>query len=234
MNEEQKERLWSHAALAILTKMEGPAIDDTDTGRIWLAAYLKVLKAIPPAVGWPIIERLTVGGGKRPTPDAILDKVIDAHLPIPTPDAAFFEVMDNIDRYGQEAAPHPDAPHRFPTIRVTGEPAWSHPLVGEAVKAFGSYTTICTWNLDQSGMGTLKAQFRDAFRLAETAYREGIKTAILTNDRSSPYLRAYTPYRGAIRAVSLPAIAPPMGSPVPMPSSVEEAIKQLKEKLTGE
>lgn len=100
---------------------------------------------------------------------------------------------------------------RIGRVGYVGTPTWSHPVIAEAVRQFGTWSVIC--QMEIADTGTHRAQFRQVY---EAVAGRAQRTAALLPD-----VRALAVERGALptpveAAPALPApVAPTVTAPPP-------------------
>lgn len=167
----------------------------------------------------------------RPSPAELREIAARIESPTPNADAALTEVQTLIRRYGANAAPHPDNPN----VRVMGEPPFSHPLVGAAVRRLGGWARICAGEA-QYQEGGFDGAFRAVYDRAEGDFREQVSAALQQGVRPPGLFPPYVPFAAARVVQPLPAPVQTLLAPAvpqrltPMPANLRDMIARFSQR----
>lgn len=136
--------------------------------------------------------RNSPGGEWPPSPGQLREHVTTMTRPaLPTWGEAWEEVLNAIRRVG-----------------YTGQPAWSHPLIEQAVSRMGGWRLLCHMTIEETG--TQRAQFRTVY--------ESCASRVLQVANLLPDVRALAVRNGALPAPVEPP-APALPAPAPTPTA---------------
>ncbi len=122
----------------------------------------------------------------RPAPAKLREIAARLESPTPNADAALTEVQTLIRRFGSNAMRHPERP----SVRVMGEPDFSHPLVESAVRRIGGWARICAGEA-QYQEGGFEGAFRAVYDRAETDFLEQVSVALQQGVRPAELFPRY-------------------------------------------
>lgn len=163
----------------------------------------------------------------RPSPAELREIAARLESPTPTADAALTEVQNLIRRFGANAMPHPENPR----VLIMGEPPFSHPLVGAAVRRLGGWARICAGEA-QYQEGGFDGAFRAVFDRAADDFREQVAVALQTGIRPAELFPCYVPFAEARVTApmvqNVPRLPPAPAKPLtPMPAHVRQLLSRF-------
>lgn len=195
------------------------------------AALWKIYNALLSAWGDDLAMRVCTNAVLtckwRPSPAELRELAARLESPTPTADAALTEVQVLIRRFGANAMQHPERP----SVRVMGEPDFSHPLVESAVRRIGGWARICAGEA-QYQEGGFDGAFRAVYERAESDFREQVAAALQQGIRPAELFPRYATFAES-RLVQVPKVAPhpapalPAGRLTPMPAKLRDMIARL-------
>ncbi len=211
--------------LALLRAMNGPAWDDSQQ-----ALYEFLLDTWDDETGRAAVRQAVLAEKWRPSVAELRQNAARLASPLPSAEAAYAEVTAKERRYGFNARRDPDRPHVF----LPGEPEWSHPIVGRAVRWCGGWRGVCAGDMQfQAGgeSGAFKAVYEKVRQewLREVAAQLSLPAA----ERDPALFAPYAPFEGASLALPPPPprpqhaglAAPRTGAEeVPMPAPLRERL----------